>query len=137
MPLYLCNMKSGSVPTEAKAKIAQDVTDIHCKATDAPAEFVHVFFLEEAEAPPLESNQVHLQGNIRAGRNSAQKDEIIHGMCSSIVRHTGLNISDIGMQLLDVPASWVMEGGDVFPEPGEEAAWLAAHAERLAAEEAK
>lgn len=137
MPLYLCNMKSGSVPAEAKAKIAQDVTDIHCKATDAPAEFVHVFFLEEAEAPPLERNQVHLQGNIRAGRNSAQKDEIIRGMCSSIARHTGLNISDIGMQLLDVPASWVMEGGDVFPEPGEEAVWLEAHAKRLAAEAAK
>lgn len=137
MPLYLCNMKTGSVPAEAKSKIAQDITDIHCKATDAPAEFVHVFFLEEAAAPPLDDDQVYLQGNIRAGRNSAQKDEIIRGMCGSIARHTGLGIADIGMQLVDVPASWVMEGGDVFPEPGEEAAWLEAHAQRLAAEAAK
>lgn len=137
MPLYLCNMKTGSVPAEAKSKIAKDITDIHCKATDAPPEFVHVFFLEESEAPDLEGNRVFLQGNIRAGRNDDQKDEIVRGMCSSISRHAGLDISDIGMQLMDVPASWVMEGGDVFPEPGEEAAWLEAHAARLAAEEAQ
>jgi len=27
----------------------------------------------------------------------------------------------------DVPASWVMEGGALLPEPGEEGDWLAAH----------
>jgi len=31
------------------------------------------------------------------------------------------------VQLLEVPAAWVMEGGAVMPEPGEEAAWLARH----------
>lgn len=29
---------------------------------------------------------------------------------------------------VDVPARWVMEGGEVLPEPGEEEAWLAKHA---------
>jgi hypothetical protein len=26
--------------------------------------------------------------------------------------------------LVDVPARWVMEGGAIMPEPGQEAAWL-------------
>ena len=35
----------------------------------------------------------------------------------------------------DTPASWVMEGGDILPEPGEEEAWLAKHNAKLAAQE--
>lgn len=31
------------------------------------------------------------------------------------------------VDLTDVPASWLMEGGRIVPEPGEEAAWLAGH----------
>ena len=27
----------------------------------------------------------------------------------------------------DTPARWIMEGGHVLPEPGEEADWLAKH----------
>jgi hypothetical protein len=32
----------------------------------------------------------------------------------------------IRVDLTDVPASWLMEGGRIMPEPGEEADWLAA-----------
>ena len=34
----------------------------------------------------------------------------------------------------DIPASWGMEGGDIFPEPGEEAEWLEKHEAKHAAE---
>lgn len=32
------------------------------------------------------------------------------------------------MRTSTTPASWILEGGRVLPEPGEEAAWLADHA---------
>lgn len=137
MPLYLCNSKYRSIPQEAKAKIAKDVTDIHCENTGAPREFVHVFFFEDAPAPQLEGRIAKLQGNIRAGRNAEQKAAISNQMRQSISAHSGLAISDVGMEITDVPASWVVEGGEVFPEPGEEAAWLEEHAKRLAAEQAQ
>ena len=44
--------------------------------------------------------------------------------------HAALRPDDVAVLLLDTPASWVMEGGDIFPEPGEEAEWLAAHEAR-------
>ena len=49
---------------------------------------------------------------------------------ASVSRHVGLALDDVVVGINDTPASWVMEGGDIMPEPGDEAAWLAAHAAR-------
>lgn len=136
MPLYLCNAKKGAIEADAKAKIAKDVTDIHCEETGAPATFVHVFFFEDGFAPPLADAAVMLQGNIRAGRTADQKATMTKRMRQSIAHHTGAADSAIAVALTDVPASWVMEGGDLLPEPGEEEAWLEAHEAKLAAEAA-
>ncbi len=136
MPLYLCNARNGSIPPEAKAKIAKDITDIHCAKTGAPPTFVHAFFFEEAPQPQLGDSTVQLHGNIRAGRTDEQKAEIVQEMRESVARHSGIDLSEIAMTTADVPASWVMEGGDLLPEPGEEEAWLEAHAAKLAAEAA-
>ena len=48
MPLYICNATNTSLTSEAKTKIAQDITDIHCRVTGAPASFVHAVFFENA-----------------------------------------------------------------------------------------
>ncbi len=137
MPLYLCNAKDGVLTQDAKAKIAKDITDIHCDKTGAPPTFVHAFFFEDAPTPPIGGSTVQLHGNIRAGRTDNQKAEIIQDMRDSVARHSGIPLAEIGMTTADVPASWVMEGGDLLPEPGEEEAWLAAHEAKLAAEAAQ
>ena len=38
--------------------------------------------------------------------------------------------SYVDVKIFDTPAHWAMEGGEIMPEPGEEAAWLAAHQHR-------
>ena len=133
MPLYICNSKAGSVPEAAKEKIAADVTRIHCDVTDAPAKFVHVFFFEDGPMPPLGDKSAMLYGQIRHGRTDAQKAQICAEMKASLAKHTGLAGDTLQTFTTDTPASWVMEGGDVLPEPGEEEAWLAAHEAKLAA----
>jgi hypothetical protein len=40
----------------------------------------------------------------------------------------GVPAESVGMRTSTTPASWILEGGRVLPEPGEEAAWLAAQA---------
>lgn len=134
MPLYLCNAAKGAISDAAKPKIAKDITRIHCAVTGAPAQFVHAFFVEEDAAPPLDGKSAVLFGSIRAGRTKAQKDQIISEMRQSIQTHAGLDLEDIGMLTTDVPASWAFEGGEVMPEPGEEAEWLARHQSPAAAE---
>ncbi len=134
MPLYLCNAAKGAISDAAKPKIAADITRIHCAVTGAPAQFVHAFFVEEDTAPPLDGKSAILFGSIRGGRTDAQKDQIISEMRQSIQTHAGLDLEDIGMLTTDVPASWAFEGGEVMPEPGEEAEWLARHQSSTAAE---
>ncbi|MEL7198480.1 MAG: tautomerase family protein [Pseudomonadota bacterium] len=125
MPLYICNAKAGAVPEEAKAKIADDVTRIHCEVTDAPPTHVHVFHFADGPMPPLGDKSVMLYGQIRHGRTDAQKADTVAQMTASVIEHTGLSQDAIHVFTTDTPASWVMEGGDVLPEPGEEEEWLA------------
>ena len=132
MPLYMCNAVKGTISDEAKEKIANDIVQIHCEVTGAPAQFVHAFFVEDSALPPLDDKKAMLFGNIRAGRNDAQKTQIISRMRQSVQMHTWLELEDVGMITADVPASWTMEGGEIMPEPGEEAEWLAKHAAKPA-----
>ena len=48
-------------------------------------------------------------------------------MARSMARILGLAGDQVSVVTVDVPARWVMEGGHVFPEPGDDAAWLAQH----------
>lgn len=132
MPLYICNAEKGAIPEAAKPKIAADITRIHCDVTGAPPTFVHAFFFEDAESPPLGGATASLFGSIRAGRTDAQKQQIREEMAASIEHHAGIAEDKITVMTADTPAKWVMEGGDLLPEPGEEAAWLAAHEAKLA-----
>ena len=136
MPLYMTNAAKGAIDDNAKRKIAADITRIHCEVTDAPPAFVHAFFVEDAPHMPLDGKSAFLMGSIRAGRNGDQKTQIIDQMQQSIHEHAGLALEDIHVVIRDTPASWVMEGGDIMPEPGEEAAWFAAHEAKKAAEHA-
>lgn len=134
MPLYLCNAAKGAISDAAKPKIAADITRIHCEVTGAPPQFVHAFFVEEDASPPLSGKRAVLFGSIRAGRTDAQKAEIVARMRQSIESHAGIDLDAIGMMTTDLPASWAFEGGEVMPEPGEEAEWLARHHQPGAAE---
>lgn len=126
MPLYMCNAVRDSIPEAAKSKIAADITKIHCDVTGAPPTFVHAFFFEDAPPQPLNGKSVFMFGNIRAGRTREQKQLMISRMRQSIHIHAGVPLNEIIVDTTDVPASWVMGGGELLPEPGDEDAWLKA-----------
>lgn len=134
MPLYICNAAKGAIEDSAKPKIAADITRVHCAVTGAPPQFVHAFFVEDAPNQPLGDKTASLFGSIRAGRTDAQKAQIVSEMRTSIHTHTGIALDEIDMITADVPASWVLEGGEIMPEPGEEAEWLAKHGHAAPAE---
>lgn len=127
MPLYSCNAAPGAISDEAKPKIAADITRIHCDVTGAPPIFVHAFFFEDAPHQPLDGKTAFLFGSIRAGRNDAQKAQIVDEMRHSIHTHAGIPLDEIVVVTQDTPAKWVLEGGEIMPEPGEETEWLAKH----------
>jgi phenylpyruvate tautomerase PptA (4-oxalocrotonate tautomerase family) len=133
MPLYVCNSATGAIDDTARRAIAADITRIHCDATGAPPAFVHAFFFEDAPHLALNGKTAVLFGSIRQGRTDAQKARIVEEMRNAFHAHTDIPLDEIVATTADVPARWVMEGGDVLPDPGEEAEWLAAHAAKSGA----
>jgi len=130
MPLYLCSSPQNLIAEECKPAIAKELTHIHCDVTGAPSSFVHVFFVTPEDAS---EGSVSLFGSIRGGRSDDQKTEITTRMSDAVARLADLDPASVSMGTVDVPAKWAMEGGDIMPEPGEEAAWFAAHAAKAAA----
>lgn len=120
MPAYIVTTAPDVDPAR-RAAAARAVTDAHCAVTGAPAEFVHVIFLDGAAEAPGAS----LFGSVRAGRSEATQRELAAGLRSGIAGALGLADEAVEVATIEVPASWVMEGGVLLPEPGDEAEWLA------------
>lgn len=130
MPLYLFNTKAGLLGDAAKAEIAADVTDIYSRATGAPGFFMNAFFFEDHALIPLNDDTVSIRAGTRTGWTEQQKSQITEELKLSTFRHAGVEPEAIRIAFQDTPASWAMEGGDIIPEPGNDAAWVAARIAR-------
>ncbi|MGF1599086.1 MAG: tautomerase family protein [Acidimicrobiales bacterium] len=122
MPLYRCTTPPGSLDDEQRSAIAVAITDIHCGATGAPPTFVHVQFFDGLDG----GDSVTLHGGLRSGRDDGVVVEIIERCIATVSEVSGVAADRITMRTSGTPAHWIFEGGRVMPEPGQEAAWLAA-----------
>lgn len=127
MPLYRCVVTPLLSSYSQRAEIAAAVTRIHCEVTAGLAMFVHTFFVEdEAGMLPADKRALML-GSIRAGRTPEQKQRLVTELEEALAGTLGLTRDQVTVVTVDVPARWVMEGGDILPEPGDEQAWIAKH----------
>lgn len=137
MPLYLCSTPADDVTPDARRRIATAITNVHCEETGAPRKFVHVVFFDRQQAAVFDlltpddapKGRCQLYGSIRSGRTDDTKQRLVGGMRRTTAEILGLDYDEVVMSTRDVDAKWVMEGGELLPEPGEEAAWLARHAD--------
>jgi phenylpyruvate tautomerase PptA (4-oxalocrotonate tautomerase family) len=125
MPLYRCTSPSASLNDSQRAAIAVAFTDIHCELTGAPRTFVHVQFHHQ----PTQAGRTpfSLHAGIRVGRDQALTESLIERCVEAVARIVGVPAAQISMRTSSTQASWILEGGRVLPEPGEEAAWVTAH----------
>lgn len=127
MPLYRCAVREGSTTEEQRARIAKEIVRIHCDVTGAPASFVHAFFSETPADTLPQGKSAFVLGSIRWGRSDEQKARIVSELTRVVSDVLGRSSSEVGVVTVDVPSKWNMEGGELLPEPGEEAEWLARH----------
>ena len=128
MPLYRCTVAEGLTTLEQRALIAKEITRIHCEVTGAPPIFVHAFFADDTDGRLPAGRKAVVLGSIRTGRTPQQKQQLVSQMQGAVASIAGCGEAEVLVATVDVPASWVMEGGALLPEPGEEEAWLARHA---------
>jgi hypothetical protein len=123
MPLYTLASSKPLTPAVREA-VATAVTDIHCQVTGAPAEFVNVVFMHGHSI--RDGKRIGLIGNVRSGGNRTEdvlqllREKLLAGVAGK----SNMPVDKVSVRLLGVPSSWVMEGGQMMPEPGAEAEWL-------------
>lgn len=124
MPLYTVSTRK-PLPESAKAEIAMMITDVHCGHTQAPRTFVQVLFSENF--PLHDGIDLHIFASVRAGRDLQKNDDVEKNMVEEMARLSGIPRMNIEYLIYGVPAKWIMEGGVVLPDPGEEEEWLKQH----------
>jgi phenylpyruvate tautomerase PptA (4-oxalocrotonate tautomerase family) len=127
MPLYRCAVAEGLTREDQRARIAKEIVRIHCGVTGAPASFVHAFFSESPSGDLPDGKLAFVLGSIRSGRTDEQKRQIASELTDAVAEALGCKTDEVGVATVDVPSKWIMEGGELLPEPGEEAEWLARH----------
>ncbi len=124
MPLY--NLAcSRPLAADSRQKVASAITDTHCRETGALPEFVNVVFLDGYPLPPPQV--VSILGGVRTGGNRTPEivEKLKAALRSGVAEALGEPVEAVGISLIGVPSNWIVEGGEIMPEPGAEAAWLA------------
>lgn len=117
MPLYTVSSKT-KLPDTTKAKLAKKIMDVHCGLTGAPETFVNVIFSQNV---PLRPGILHnVLCSVRKGRTPDMNDTLLQSMHTNIADLLSVSESTMELNLFEVPAQWIMEGGEILPEPGEE-----------------
>lgn len=127
MPMYtISTLKPLSKTT--MEQLANLVTKTHCDLTGAPKTFVNVVYSHNV--PLVKNIKIDVFANVRKGRTSETNQALREALFRAISLQMKIQNKEIKVSLFEVSASWVMEGGQVLPEPGEEAdcEWLTAEA---------
>ncbi len=116
MPLYTVSTKK-PLSEQKKLSVVNSITQTHCSVTGAPASYVQVVFAQGIPLP--RKTAFHVLGSIRSGRSAAIKTEMsdqINAALSSL--DSAKRRTEV--VFVDLPASWIMEGGEIMSEPSED-----------------
>ena len=131
MPFYICFATAGSLSATQKTFVAEEITRIHTTLTDAPRSFVRVFFQDMQPSFIFSGGKnqpfAMIRGVIRSGRSAETKMELLKQLSALLQDVTALTPDQLLVSVQDNPAGNAMEGGELLPEPHQEAEWLARH----------
>jgi phenylpyruvate tautomerase PptA (4-oxalocrotonate tautomerase family) len=118
MPLYTAITQEGTVSSETKAKIAEEITRIHTGVMKVPKNFVRVVFLSYpkgsgftggSEAPTAALNCV-----LRCGHTVQEKTDMLKQLWAMFQDLTGIATDQIALSLQEIPSSNAMEMGQIM-----------------------
>jgi phenylpyruvate tautomerase PptA (4-oxalocrotonate tautomerase family) len=128
MPVYRCYGPKGLLTNSVKAKIAEEISSIHCGATGAPELYVNVLFQETSDGDCFVAGQPsthsYIFGAIRHGRDLEVRQGMLRDLSQMWTRLTGQSEAEVLVALDEVNPQNVMEAGLILPEPGKEQQWF-------------
>jgi phenylpyruvate tautomerase PptA (4-oxalocrotonate tautomerase family) len=119
MPLYSIATRQDALSVEAKAALAAQITEFHCRLTGLDKAFVKIIF---NTFPPEDgfvggkAAAVILTVLIRDGRSADYKRDMLRGLWSMLQSATGATDEQMLVAIQEAPASQAMEMGQIMPE---------------------
>jgi phenylpyruvate tautomerase PptA (4-oxalocrotonate tautomerase family) len=130
MPIYTCTTTASTLASDTKAALATEISEIHSAINHVPSSYVTVVFHElpsdavySGGAP---SNPVLVNSWVREGHPADETTRLATEIAAAVTRIAGVPAEQVTVVIQPGPARFAVEGGRVLPEPGQEAAWIAA-----------
>ena len=130
MPTYTVKYSNINLSQKQKNSIANDITNIHSKFTGASNFFAQVIFQKNEKnahymgGKLVKTKEIFLNGQIRAGRSSKIKKQLILGLRKVLIENTKLRRDFIWVYLEDLSPDQMIEYGEVLPKSGYEKKWF-------------
>jgi phenylpyruvate tautomerase PptA (4-oxalocrotonate tautomerase family) len=124
MPLYTAITQEGAVSSEAKARIAQEITRIHTTVMKVPKKFVRVVFLSYPEGAGFTGGEqaptASLNCVLRSGHTLEDKTDMLQQLWKMFQSLTGIATDQLALSLVEIPSSNAMEMGQIMRAVGHE-----------------
>jgi phenylpyruvate tautomerase PptA (4-oxalocrotonate tautomerase family) len=118
MPLYTAITQDGTISNEDKAKIADEITQIHCLIMRVPKHFVRVIFLSYPKGSGytggVEAATAALNCVLRAGHTAEEKTDLLRLLWETFQKLTGLSTDQLALSLHEIPSNNAMEMGTIM-----------------------
>jgi phenylpyruvate tautomerase PptA (4-oxalocrotonate tautomerase family) len=118
MPLYTVLIEEGSAPDQTKARIAEEITDIHTAVMKVPRSFVRVIFLSyprgSGYAAGEQAPAAALDCTLRNGHTAEDKASLLMQVWEMFQRHTGIATDHLAISLREIPSTNAMEMGQIM-----------------------
>ena len=130
MPTYTVKYSNFKLSQKQKNLIAADITATHSKFTGANSFFAQVIFHKNEKnshfmgGKVIRTKEIFLNGQIRAGRTSKLKKQLILGLKKILIKNTKLRSDFIWVYLEDLLPEQMIEYGEVLPKSGQEKKWF-------------
>ena len=130
MPTYIVKYSNIYLSQKQKNSIANDISNTHSKFTGANTFFAQVIFQKNEKnahfmgGKIVKTKEIFLNGQIRAGRTSKVKKQLILGLRKILIKNTKLQSDFVWVYLEDLLPEQMIEYGEVLPKSGQEKKWF-------------
>ena len=130
MPTYTVKYSNINLSQKQKNSIANDITNTHSKFTGANTFFSQVIFQKNQKnshymgGKIVKTKEIFLNGQIRAGRTSKVKKQLILGLKKILIKNTKLQSDFVWVYLEDLLPNQMIEYGEILPKSGQEKKWF-------------